>query len=191
MNPENKNQNGLYICKFEDRIHKHKLPKGLSYVLQTTDITKVLSTDGLAVRYSYQADNPRKPKQSKWEPSHWDRYRNSSVDLLSYIKRTKRWGEPGSAFDYNRYLVVYSVPAKLRKAFRFCLITTVLPFLKTVEAKPRFNISVHYEYFNPSNYEPADRGGIYIEQDRYSDKAVVLYRDKNFDLDKEIKECLS
>lgn len=192
MKADNKDKNGLYICKFEDRIHKHKLPKGLSYVLQTTDITNVLPKDGLAISYSYQADNPKKPKPAaKWEPPHWDRYRHSNVDLLAYIKRTKRWGEPGTMLDYDRYLIVYSVPAKLRKAFRAVLISTVLPFLGTVEVKPKFNISVNYQYFNPSNYGPLDRGGIYIEQDRYSDRSTVLYRDKEFNLDKEIKECLS
>lgn len=28
----------------------------------------------------------------------------------------------------------------------------------------------------------------YIEQDRYGDRPIVLYRDKEFDMDKEIKE---
>lgn len=172
-----------YVYVFEDRISKDKLPKGLSYVLQTTDITSVLSTDGLCLNYSYQADNPRKPeKQHKGDISF------TNVDLLSYTKRERRGGEPGTLFDYDRHMSIYSVPAKIRYRFRNTLTYKILPRLKDLESKPKFHVAIYYRCFSKSNYEPLDRGGLYIEQDRYGDRPIVLYRDKEFDMDKEIKE---
>lgn len=174
-----------YKYAFEDRIHKRKLPKGLSYVLQTTDITSILGTDGLCLSYSYLSDNPKKIKKERDFPF-------TNVDLLSYTKRDYRMGEPGTEMDYHTHISIYSVPAKLRKAFRFALTSNILPRLKEMQqSKPKLNTSVYYRCFSKSNYEPLDHGGLYIEQDRYNDKAVVLYRDKEFDLDKEIKELVT
>lgn len=168
-----------HVYKFEDRIFKHKLPKGLSYVLQTKDIINVLDVDGLSLSYTYSANNPKKIENFSF----------TNVELLSYNKYEKRWGEPGSIMDYDRHISIYSVPAKLRKALRFTLTSNILSRLKNLENKPKFNISVYYQTFSKSNYEPLDRGGLYIE--RYGDKPVVLYRDKEFDMDKEIKELVS
>jgi hypothetical protein len=173
-----------YIYTFEDRIHKDKLPKGLSYVLQTTDITNIFSTNGLSLSYSYDADNPKKVKKERDFPF-------TIVDFLSYTKYVRRWGEPGSVMDYDRFMAIYSVPAKLRKTFRSILIIDVLPKLKNLESRPKLNISVYYKTFHKNNYEPLDWGGLYIEENRFNDKAKVLYRNKEFDLDKEIKECVS
>ena len=174
-----------YIYTFEDRIHKDKLPKGLSYVIQTTDITNILSKDGLDLHYSYQATNPCKP-----EKRHNGDISFTKVELLSYTKYARRWGEPGSMMDYDRHMSIYSVPAKIRYRLRNAIINHVLPKLKDLESKPKFHVSVYYRCFSKSNYEPLDRGGLYIEQDRYGDKATVLYRDKEFDIDKEIRELL-
>lgn len=173
---------------FEDRIHKHKLPRGVSYVLQTTDITNAISTDGLCLSYSYTAENPRKLKHKTLGKSSFS---FTKVDLLSYHKYGRRQGEPGSWLDYDRHLIIYSVPARIRKVLRFALTANILPQLKLQESKPTFSIAVYYSCFNKSNYEPLDHGGLYIEQDRYSDKAKVLYRDKEFDLDKEVKELVT
>lgn len=175
-----------YVHTFEDRIHKDKLPKGLSYVLQTTDITSVLSTDGLCLNYSCMTGNPQKLEKSVVKDFSF-----TKVELLSYTKYTKRWGEPGSAMDYNRHMSIYSIPAKIRYQFKNTLTYKVMPRLKDLESKPKFHVSVYYRTFHKNNYEPQDWGGIYIEQDRYNDKATVLYRDKEFDMDKEIKELVT
>lgn len=185
MKAENKDSNGLYAAKFEDRIHKHKLPKGLSYVLQTTDITEVLDTDGLALSYHYDADNPKKVKKLLVKDFSF-----TNVNLLSYHKREHRWGEPGSLLDYNRYMSIYCVPAKLRWPLRAILRSDVLPRLKALESRQTLNLTVYYRVFDRSSYNLLDRGGLYIESDRYNDKAKVLYRNTEFDLDKEIRECV-
>jgi hypothetical protein len=175
--------NKIYQCTFEDRIHKHKLPKGFSYVLQTTDITEFLDKDGLALSYSYQADNPQKLEKSV-------DFSFTKVELLSYHKRKERWGEPGAWDDYNRHLSIYSVPAKIRGSLRAALKTYVLPEIRNLERLPKFKLSVYYRTFHPNNYEPLDWGGLYIESDRYNDDAKVLYRNKEFDLDTEVKELV-
>lgn len=175
-----------YVYTFEDRIHKHKLPKGLSYVLQTTDITSVLNTDGLSLSYSYESENPGKLSKSVVKDFSF-----TKVELLSYTKYGKRRGEPGSWLDYDRHMSIYSVPARIRHALRCTLTNKVLPQLKALESKPKFNVSVYYRTFHKNNYEPLDWGGIYIEQDRYGDKPIVLYRDKEFDLDKDVKELVT
>lgn len=180
MNKLYLNKNHVYT--FEDRIDKHKLPKGLSYVLQTTDIANVLTTDGLSLSYSYSPDNPQKVEKQLGVK----RFSFTKVELLGYHKHRHRGGEPGAWDDYDRSMVVYSVPAKLRKALRFALTSNILPRLKAFESLPKFNLSVYYRVFD----KDFDRGGLYIEQDRYNDKAKVLYRDKEFDLDKEIRECV-
>jgi hypothetical protein len=175
-----------YVYNFEDRISKEKLPRGLSYVLQTKDITSVLSTDGLCLHYNCMTDNPQ-----KLEKQVVKNFSFTKVELLSYTKYAKRWGEPGSMMDYNRNMSIYSVPAKIRYRFRNTLTYKILPFLKDLESKPKFHVSVYYRTFHKNNYEPQDWGGIYIEQDRYGDKPIVLYRDKEFDMDKEIKEIVT
>lgn len=179
-----KNEHGVYICTFEDRIHKHKLPKGQSYVLQTTDISSVLETDGLSLTYHYSPDNPKKIKRPR-------DFSFTRVELLSYHKRKQRWGAPGTWNDYDRSMTVYSVPAKLRGFLRPVLVAQVLPRLRKDLAKlNEFKISVYYRVYDRSNYEPLDRGGLYIERDRYDEDAKVLYRNTEFDLDTEIREIV-
>jgi len=174
----------LYVCKFEDRISKNKLPKGLSYVLQTTDITSVLSTDGLALTYSYSPGNPKKIRRLR-------DFSFTKINLLSYAKYAKRWGEPGTIMDYDTHISVYSVPARIRYALRSALNTYILPQIKTIAEKySKVNLSVYYSTFHKNNWEPLDWGGLYIEKDRYNDKAAVLYRRKEFDIDKEVKEVV-
>jgi hypothetical protein len=171
---------------FEDRIHKQKLPKGFSYVLQTTDITKVLSTDGLALYYSFLAENPQKVEKSVVK-----KFSFTKVELLSYSKYAQRRGKPGGWDDYDRYMVIYSVPARIRGRFRSVLSEKILPFLNALEKRPKFHVSVYYRAFDKNNYKPLDRGGLYIEEDRYNENAKVLYRDEKFDLDEKLKELVS
>lgn len=173
-----------YFYKFEDKIFKYKLPKGLSYVLQTTDITEHLDTDGLSLTYKYEAENPKKPKRER-------DFSFTKVELLSYHKNGHRWGTPGSIMDYDRHMTIYPVPAKIRYSLRSILRSAVLPILKKQDSKHQFKLSVYYRAFSESNYAPLDRGGLYIEQDRYSDKRKVLYRNKEFNIDKEIKGVVS
>lgn len=171
---------------FEDRISKQKLPKGFSYVLQTTDITKILTTDGLKLSYSFLAENPQ-----KLEKSVVKRFSFTKVNLLSYSKYGQRRGEVGAWDDYDRYMVIYSVPAKLRGPFRIALTEKALPFLKALEKRSKFNVSVYYRVYDKNNYKPLDFGGLYIEQDRYGEDAKVLYRDEELDVDEEIKGIVS
>lgn len=171
---------------FEDRISKHKLPKGFSYVLQTTDISKILSTDGLALSYSFLAENPQKLEKSVVKDFSF-----TKVELLAYSKYAQRRGEAGTWSDYDRYMVIYSVPAKLRGLFRLNLIEKVLPVLKTLEKRSKFHLSVYYRVYHINNYKPLDWGGLYIEEDRYGEDAKVLYRDEELDVDEEIKEIVS
>jgi len=156
---------------FEDRIHKPKLPKGFSYVLQTKDIISILPTDGLSVSYRYLLKNPEKNGNAF-----------TTIDLLEYSKYD---GQLGSLLDYDTRLVVFSVPAKIRKVLQITLINEVLPILNNLN---RLNISVYYEHFNRSRYKHINRGGLYVEQDKY--KGKVLYHNKDFDIDKEVKEIL-
>jgi len=171
---------------FEDRIHKQKLPRGFSYVLQTTDMTKVLSTDGLKLSYSFLAENPQ-----KLEKSVVKRFSFTKVELLSYSKYAHRHGEHGAWDDYDRHLSIYSVPARIRGRFRSVLIEKILPFLKALETRPKFHVSVYYSAFDKNNYKPLDRGGLYIEEGRYSENAKVLYRDEEFDLDDKLRELVN
>lgn len=176
--------NNDYVYKFEDRIHKHKLPKGLSFVLQTTDISSILDTEGLSITYSYMADNPQKPEKSK---SVVKDFSFTKVELLQYRKREHPWGAPGSLMDYNRHMSVYCVPGKIRWSLRAILRSDVLPRIQKLESRPEFSLSVYYKTFHKNSYDLLDWGGLYIEQDRYGDKAKVLYRNKEYDIDKELR----
>ncbi len=119
------------------------------------------------------------------------RFSFTKVELLSYSKYAHRRGSAGAWDDYDRYMVVYSIPAKLRGVFRPTLIEKVLPFLKALETRSKFHVSVYYRVYDRSNYEPLDRGGLYIEQDRYGEDAKVLYRDEELDADEEIRGIVS
>ncbi len=90
---------------------------------------------------------------------------------------------------------MFSVPAKLRRTLRNVLISEVLPFIKKIGDGPgKLNLEVYYRTFSKSNWEPLDRGGLYIEKRWKSDKLIpesqLLYRNKEFDIDEQIKEIL-
>lgn len=146
-------------------IKKHKLPKELSYPLQTSDITKFLNTDSLNIYYTYLYENYKKEK-------------NIYISLISY---TIYSAKITSELDYTSVLRIYSVPSRLRKPFRQALNTSVLSIIKDWQNKGH-SLAVYYR--NNGLF----CGGLYVEKDRYRDKAKVVYHDKNFNVDDEIKE---
>jgi hypothetical protein len=155
-------------------ISKNKLPKGLSYPLQTKDIEGSLETEFLSLIYYYAPDNP---KEFKW---------TTIINLLTLHEKSRQLEH---LIPYDYLMSVYSVNAKLRKKFRDILVAEVLPYLRKwqdANHKGR-GVSVYYHAFHASNWPHLDFGGIYIEADRYKPQSKMLYRNKDFNIDEDLK----
>ena len=94
-------------------------------------------------------------------------------------------------WDYDTSMIIYSVPSRLRKNLRFAL-KEVLPIIKQWQNGNNKNheLTICYQRYNRSKWEPLDRGGLYIVQDRFKDKEKLIHRNTNFNLDKELKELV-
>lgn len=153
-------------------IRKAKLPKGLSYPLQTQDIVNGLNTESIAVFYNYAYCDSKKLGQ-------WDSL--CLFDLRRYPDKVST--VVGHLFSMS----VYSIESKLRKKIREVLCKEVLPFVKKWQElnNKGKGLSVYYQVFH-EDYQ--GRGGIYIEEDRYGPKKKLLYRNENFNIDEVIYE---
>jgi hypothetical protein len=155
----------------ETLIRKEKLPKGLSYPLQTQDIVNGLHTESLAIFYRYDCSNPG--KMNKWTVI-------DLFDLHCYPDKTR------TLVGNNFSIGITSIESKLRKKFREILCKEVLPLAKTWQElnNKGKNLSVHYRVFQD---DYLGYGGIYMEENRYGPKKKILYRNDSFNIDEDLK----
>ncbi len=170
------------MTPFEKRIRKTKLPKGFSHVLQTSDVIKTLDVNMLDLYYNNWLPSIDLPKRPNW----W----YAILPLLEYHEyKHEHINTWDNDLSFSRGLAVFPVYGDIRKKLRSALVEDVLPYLRLIQGKYKgHELSVYYSVFNKENYEPLDRGGIYIVDKKKKDE--VIFRHKGFNIDEDLKECL-
>lgn len=169
--------------KLEDIVSKDKIPKGMSYPCQTSDLMPLIDNSKIHISYGFRK-NP------------WGDNNNLRLDIM-WVQCYSRKLAASSVVGNEFFMSVQSVPGKLRARIREKLRVDVIPFFKEWILKRHFGhiLLAKYEmhkYKLGSSIIDNTHAGLYIEDEKpnrkLGERGVIVYQDKSFDIDELMQE---